>query len=400
MDTSMLLDSWEKVGSNYDDFARIIADIDASTRVFPADTSGLTLYAVTGTDESGFKMLEYDAAQTVSRNLPKPFHLNESTIIDKGATEDFLGEIKRSRLIIKIGEAIFYTSRSLSRDLGARASVSGSGLNSPSPERNAFFMHRYVADPCKANIVMRKNKEGTLRKIFAMPSAGYRHIPQVTLLELAEYFGEEMGGIDTQLYNVNHFISQIWIDFPKQAEDVSRVYKLPDVMIPGVLLETSDTGDCALKVIPTWRRSSKHTYVRANEYKREHKGSFVLEDVKNKIKESIFSIYTKLPARLCELLSIDVPNPGEMLESIFDSIGMEALLKKTRADSLLTQLKEEIDTTANYTAYDLVMRLMDLPALFESDKWLREQVEAAAYKAPFLDFGKLSKKFAPITLTA
>ena len=403
MNVNSLLDTWAVSGTDYDEFAELIRDIDTSTEIISAETQDLTLYAVNGRSDEAVELLQYNEAQTLRREVPGQTRIRHNNLKSIGVTEEFLQEIMKSRLLVKADGKVLFTSCGLSRDLGARAQLTGNGLNNPTPERDAFLMHRYTEASCGVNIVIRSNTSdgGRVRKVFAMPSSGYRYIPQDTLLQIAEYFRDEMRGADTKAWFVTHSLSQIWMQFSAQAKDIVDTYKLPDTMIPGILLETSDTGDCALKVIPTWKRASGRTYVRAGEFKREHKGLFNMEDVKREIKETVFAVYTKLPQRLCDLLMIDIPNAEMFLETLFEDSKIHSILGKRRTKDLLEALQGEISPAASYTAYDIAMRMMDLPAIFEEDKWISEQMESFVYKIPFMDFNKMLKKSAtPIVLTA
>lgn len=403
MNVNSLLDTWVASGTDYDEFAELIRDIDASTEIISAETQDLTLYAVNGQSDEAVELLQYNKAQTLRRQVPGRTRIRRTNLKGIGVTKEFLQEIMKSRLLVKADGKVFFTSYGLSRNLGARAQLTGNGLNNPTPERAAFLMHRYVKASSGANIIIRNNTSegGCVRKIFAMPSSGYRYIPQGTLLQIAEYFRDEMHGADTKAWLITHNLSQIWIQFSAQAKDIANIYKLPDTMIPGILLETSDTGDCALKVIPTWRRSSGRSYVRAGKFKREHKGSFDIEDVKKEIKETVFSVYTRLPQRLCDLLLIDIPNAEIFLETLFEDSKIHSILGKRRTKNLLEALQGEINPTASYTAYDIVMRMMDLPVIFKEEKWISEQMESFVYKIPFMDFNKMLKKSTtPIVLTA
>lgn len=403
MNTTMLLDSWTKVGSDFEEFARLIKDIDASTSIIPIETDALSLFSVIGSSSEALNLLVFNADLADLRTPPATSRIRIDAITEKGGTQEFLDEIMSTALIIGTDglNKIMFTSHGLTRDLGARAQITGNGLIQATPERSAFLAHRYVASPCNANFIIRSNTSdsGRLKKIFAMPSAGYRYIPQSTLLEIADYFKDEMGGFESIHWEVSHNVSQIWLEFPKQAEDIAEVYKLPHSMVPGVLLETSDTGDCALKVIPTWKRAGGRSYLRAGEYKREHKGSSDLADITEKVKSTVFSVYTKLPERLCDLLSIDIPKPVPFWEVLFETVNIKSIIGKRRYTELLDAVQCEMNPALHYTAYDFAMRFSDLPAIFK-DNWLREQLEALAYNVPFCDFNKMLKKADPLLLSA
>ena len=410
MDTNMLIDTWTTTGTNYEKFEALLRDIDASTEILPIATNELDLISVKGAmvnragigepEDWNIPLLVYNAQQSSERKLPGHSGISIETIEGKGGTQEFIDDFMRSQLILRAQNRIFFTYCPLSRDLGARAQITGNGLNNPTPERSAFLAHRYAAAPCEAYLVVRSNKSDTghIHKVFAMPSSGYRYIPQANLLDIAQYFKTEMRGIESKFWSVSHEISQIWLEFPNQAKDISSVYRLPDTLVPGVLLETSDTGDCALKVIPTWSRAMRPERIRAPHYKREHKGKFDLNEILDKVKDTVFTVYTKLPERLCELLAIDIPDPNAFWEAALETIKLKSLLGTRRYIALLDALQSELNPAVSYTVYDLVMRFMDIPAYYSGA--LREELEALAYRFPFTDFNKIISKAAPIALTA
>jgi len=390
MKTNMLLDTWDETGTDIEKFKEYVSLIDSATRIVPIETNDLTLFAVIGASDTHIRLLTYDEEQTMRRIVPPASQMKISSIMDKGVTEEFLKDIMASKLLLRHEGAVYFTSSGLARDLGARAQISGNGLNFPTPERAAFLAHRYSSDPCRASFVVRSNISdgGRLHKVFALPSSTYRYIPQSTILDVMDYLETEMGTTECHHWHISPTITQLWLEFPEKALDIARTYMLHDDMMPGVLLETSDTCDCAFKVIATWRLRTRN-YSRHNSFEKEHKGKFLMEDIMTAVKDHIFTAYTKLPQRLCDLLCMDVPNPVDLIDLIFERTDIVGILGKRRTKQLLPLLQSEINPKASYTAYDIALRFMELPGQFESEPSVRDDLEVFAAKVPFLDFESL-----------
>lgn len=402
MKTNMLLDEWSASGTDFETFEKHVRMIDEATSVIPIETDDLTLLSLAGIKEGAIKLWTYNAEQSIDRQLPGLSKMSIDNIIKKGVTPEFLKDALKSKLLIRYENDIYFTPTWLSRDLGVRADLEGDAVYSATPERSAFFMHRYVTNPESAHMVVRSNilDGGRVKKIIAMPSEKYRRIPQSILLDVIAYLRKEMGKTECVRWSIEHGITQIWIEFPEKAEDVASIYKIPDSMVPGAMLETSDSGDCSFRVVATWRLKSM-SYSRYNSYSHQHKGNFDIKSLTSGVKNNLFDSYIKLPERMCELLCMEIADPMAMIDYIFEHCRvkkdtLKEHLGKRRIKALSEQLELEFSPDYTYTAYDIVMRLMKLPTQYKEDTNISIGLESLVAKIPFMNFnafcGAPSKK--------
>ena len=311
--------------------------------------------------------------------------------------EQWLQEIvENSKLIIRFNKSVFFTSAYLSRDLAARAQLSGDGMYDPTDERDKFIMSRYIKAPSTVNLLVRKCDEH-FSKIFAMPSRNYCHIRQTILFNMIAELKNQLGEFECDGWYIDHNITKIRLSFPQKAKDISDVYNLPDALIPGVVLETSDTGDCSLRVAAVWKKPHGG-YSTFGVFEREHRGKFDESVAIEAMNDKLIPMYTKLPERLCELLEIDITEPGAAIEAALKMCGAEKSLGKKRYSSLMDALTAEIPKGAKMTGYDLVMLFMDLPCRTEEAR-CKEFFQNAAGRLPYLDFDKIASASSKIVLT-
>jgi len=416
-----LLDSWHVSGSNYSEFAARVIDITESTQVVDANTSDIAIFSVrdfSGPVESLDKLpLAVMCAPQVLQHLPAPrTYLSLKKCRENNVPEAILAETaEQTKLLLQLAGGmqtlsdgpkkrhnIFFTSAGISRDLAARARLAGEAVYEPTEERNAYIMSRYALHPLNIKAIVRtaNNTSGkTNYKVFALPTANYCPIPQGVVLDILDALQGTLGAMHCEQWYMDHSITQLWASFPDKAKDIAEVYLLPDVIEPGILIETSDTGDCALRISAAWRSKTSRAII--GTYQHEHRGKFDAMAAVEQAKDSILTAYTKLPERLCELLTIDVVDPQAAIDRILHTVTvdeavsssrkrrLENVLGAKRLTSLIDQVIEELPG-GPMTAYDITMLMMALPSRIE-DPGIRAIIERAAGNVAFLPHEEIAK---------
>lgn len=400
MNINDLLDSWCRTGKDFSEFAEVLMDLDRSTSVVPYNTQDIGLYSLvqeTCTDE--FYALSYVDSVT----KPSPYHLKHTSTLIQTMSEKLREEFYNdSRLIMRLNKHAYLTSHYLCRDFAARADIGGDAIYAPSKERDAYVMSRYKLVPRDVFIVYRSvtvEPERTIKKIFSMPSSSYSHIRQTFLLDIFAELEKAFGRGECEFWSIDHNITRIWLSFPEKAEDISKVYGLPDTLVPGVLMETSDTGDCALRVVAAWKKKRSGSRSTIGVFEREHRGIFSESQAMERVKNELAATYTKLPERLCELLTIDLPEPDAAIEETFRLIGAVKGVGKKQTRIILEAILSKIPAGETMTGYDLAMLFMDIPTRFAKNDRIKEFFEKAAGRVPFLDFGKIASATSTVLLT-
>lgn len=384
----MIRDKWRESGNKYERFEELLKILDIRTRIQAVNTADLGLYSVVKHDDKTTTMAVYD--RDSNDKNPKYVRLQHAKVYAKGGTEELMDELDQStKLMITDGSQYLFTSASLSRDLAAAASLGGDGMYEPTPERSAFIVSRYQRHPTNVKIIIRQF--GNISKVFAMRTEKYAYIPQTSLCEVISQFPEDLGKWEVEHWEVDHFWTRIWITFPDVAEDMDKIYHLPDTLIPGILIETSDTGDCSFTATEFWTCRTAKSY--GHRYLRKHSGVVKIDDVIANMSKNVFSKYTQLPERMSELLEIDIPDPAGIISEILNSANAKDYFGKRELKKLEEALKLEIVAGIPYTAYDIAMLFLTLPERYVSTKTVvKHNLEEFSFKVPFVDFKELTEE--------
>lgn len=397
MKTHELMDDWKVSGTDLAEFKDRIEDISNSTYVTNISTDKLTMLHYLNTQ--GTKLLfSVLMKHQIEANKQIGTRLDIQMLYDNGISQDFIDELEDTKLMLRLDgegaqrEDIYFTSSHLSRDLAARAQLAGDAVYDPTIERDTYIMSRYSKQCNKAMAVVRRNSSdnNAVHKVFALPTATYRQIDQRILIDIIDQLEADLGKCECRNWSIDHFMTRIFLSFPEKAEDISAVYGLPDVLVPGFLLETSDTGDCSVRVISCWERK-RGCFARFGAVEREHRGRVCENDILATMKEKLMKKYTQLPQRLCELMTIDLHDPVAAVEHVFNDVAMAHALGKKRSDNLKDIMTGLVSSATSMTAYEIAMMFLDFPSRFEIDSIVREAAEEVAGKVPFLNFEKIAK---------
>lgn len=387
---NFLSDAWCANGTSYEDLIEQIKYMDGHTTVYKTCRSDIGLLSVDKEAMKGDGIIPLLLHKGEERQLPSRTSYSMTKALENGHDECLFDEmIRSSGSMLSLRERYcLYLSRNAFRDIGARCSVGGDSIYIPSITRDAYLTYLLQQDKDKCVNLVIKNC-GNAKKVFAMPSAGYQYIQQKTLLDIIELLSKELGKVECVSWYIDHNITRIFIEFPDKAEDIAKTYKREDLPVPGMMLETSDTGDSGVICTATWRCKS-HRPTLGEYYARKHTGSITAADIIDAAEDTVFKSYTKLPERLCELALMEVGNPGAVIDKVVNTM-MKKCLGKKRAVALADALKMEVYPEASYTAFDIAMMFMD--GLIErctfkggaSDPSI-ENLQKACYQVPFAKF--------------
>lgn len=329
--------------------------------------------------------------------------------------EAFLNEVLSNGMIWGYGKDLFFVSEKQLQTFGMRVDMSGSSLLDATLERNVHMAQLLNKDEEMTLII--RTVEG-VDKVYAALSKKYSYIPQSILMTIVEKFDPKgtLGKMKCREWSVSHGMTRIELEFPEKAKELQAAYGLKDTLIPGIILEKSDIGECSITIKGSWRYGAYP--VVESEIKRKHTGTIDIEKIVIEAQEEIFEKYTLLPERLCELMSIDITDPSwrtlkkrkfkevnkeavsMTIKSIFKQIDLTKQIAKKNEKMLFEALCDEIDPDMNYTAYDVCLMIMNAPGRVHglSEVYLNN-FEKAVGKAPYATYS-MKKSTKPIVLTA
>ncbi len=425
MGKERLLDSWCETGNDIEAFKKLLKEISATTTVKKTEARNVTLYSknenVISTEEkvpvyvlAPGKIWDFD--EKSGRISLHGGNINRKQLVDFGAS-DLVDEYeKKNKTMLCIDGKVYFTSSNLPSTMGLRTDIKGEAGIIPTLERDILSAQR-LNTTTEISFITRV-VDG-LRKSFAALSGSYAYVPQSFLGDILTRIDADgkLGKMVCNHWSVDNILSEIYLEFPEKADELSALYEFEDEIVPGLYLAKSDVGECSITIRATWRINN--SVIVADELKRKHTGKIVSKDILEDVDKIVFSKYTKIPELLCSLMGTDITNPtwaktvsskefaslnskaiAESIKHVFNEIGMVSAVGKKTEKSIYEQLCEEVDPTLSYTAYDIVTMVMQLPerltGLTANSKNL---LAKACGQAPFVDMTKKPKS-SKVVLTA
>lgn len=276
---------------------------------------------------------------------------------------------------------------------------------------NGFFSEHLIRDlaiakkfdrPVPVSVVYRTDENG-LNKVFAVMSDKYATISQRLIMEILDKVIEEakrdLGEAECVSWTINHSLTRIYLEFPESANELKEYYGLPESVVPGLMIETSDIGDCSLRIRGYFRIVDNGTIAyMEEEYTQMHIGKIDTDEILNAAKNKIFPKYSVYPEKLAKLMMIDITTDdmnemqkiktmSSVYRKVSREIGLVKAIKKSREKVLIQQLIDTINTDINYTAYDVVMTFLSLSVCIETkDRTLVEAISKIAPKVMEYNF--------------
>lgn len=417
-----LLDSWRLHGSNLEDFKKVLTEISEMTTAKKAIAKEVQLYSKnehlpTSPDKVPVYVLNPQNVWDISPTGQLGLHVGNLSrkAFDAADANELLSEYENSsKLMLNVDGKVYFTSANLSPTLGLRTDMKGESAVCPTLARDVLTAERLNTNN---DITFITRQYNGLRKIFAAMSGTYAYVPQSFLCDVINRVTEEskLGKISCNYWDIDNQLAEIYLEFPDKADEIAAVYEYEDKIVPGMYLAKSDVGECSITIRATWRINN--SIIIADEIKRKHTGKISIEHILEDVDKIVFAKYTKLPEVLCELMATDITKQewttlsakkfasmnekaiNETIKTIFTNIGVVGAIGKKTEKSVYEQLCAEIDPTLAYTAYDIVVMVMQLPErLKDLPAAYKESLAKACGQAPYV---KLEKpKPAKVTLTA
>ncbi len=296
--------------------------------------------------------------------------------------------------------------------VGLRASVNGDMVS----ERQNLFRDMHFADAIyakdekkneKIHFVYREEElEGAsapVRKIFAALGGAFAPVGQTILSDVADFVEREgvMGKTEVRNWSVDHQFTDLYLEFPEVAEDIAATYGVPEGIVPGIFLCTSDIGKSSIIVRGTCRLKGSTKSVLTDEVTIKHVGKITAETVMERANEEVFAKLRVLPETLCSLMGESVCDYSDLdlstskgQQENSDIVGdlIETLAKTALADAgkanrtaLVEALVAEINPEIPYTKYDIAVLFMGMPDRISGlDRFTEEKIARACAKVPFI----------------
>lgn len=411
--SNFLNDMWEITGTDIESFKEELENIEKKTVVEEVKMDEVYFLSISdfGTGYTAVP-LQADSIwrKTKSSLLLKRYDIDKDTYLHKGYEESTVDEAFINGLFLtaskkrlsqnKIKEMIsngsyIPVSQKAMGTISNRISKRGNGFLSEDLIRDLAIAKKFDK-PIPVSVVSRLDPEKNVKKVFAVMSNKYSAIPQKTILEILEKIEEEgetdFGKAECVGWSINHSLTRIYVEFPECGEEFAETYGYPDKIIPGIMIETSDIGDCSLRVRGYYRDDvTKMIFYMEDECVQMHVGDIDTEEILKMVKMNIFAKLTWYPEHLAELMQIDIVNDSmrpvekkrimsSLYRRISREIGLVKAITKAREKILIEQLIDSINTDIDYTAYDVAITFLTLASYVETEN--KGVIEAIAKTAP------------------
>lgn len=404
-----LLDAWTVTGTDYEEFKSYLNELSECTefvKVNPAEVSILSLVSFND-GEARF----WDLAPCNTGAPQKVINtrvLRTNKVMELGNHEQLLKEtLENVKALFFSGRKVLFPSIRVFTKGMVQFGLGGQAMDKPRFERDLYVSAAFKDAP-QSTFVLREISG--VKKLFAILSSKYKSLPQSALCEIIEALDiSDFGEMKVYRWTLDNFTANIYVEFPQKAEEISDYYGFKDKFIPGLWLQTSDTGDASVKVFPTWRCRGSINYIEKASVKKVHSGKVELSDLVGEVQKKAFSEYTRLPEALCNLMSqtltdesLDLSNPTDIgknrsniekvIKKAFKTLGIAKAIGIKNKQSLQEQVLSEFAGDIPYTAYDIATCFLSLPERLEGVcAATLHNLEAAVSEAPYIKYSVSAK---------
>lgn len=292
-------------------------------------------------------------------------------------------------------KAFIFSDRIALNSLASRCSIGGSAFQRPSIARDAFIQELMLGVGDKdVNLITRGIR------LFGVMSGEYSYVPQ------EPFFHGVFDALEEDLKNsmevgecgFTHDLTAARITFGKMGEEIAKCYPtLPTSYTPGILVMTSDTGACSMKVYALWKTGTGNSLLLSEKVTRRHVGTGLFDF--ERAKERIFAGFEDVPKKLVEQMTIHVPSGAiaEVIREVADRIGLQEATGKRLANRIVSELIDEQPAT-NQSAYDITSAFMSLPRRIEDNPRIQFALELAVARCLKIDYEKIIKRATGLVL--
>lgn len=337
------------------------------------------------------------------------------TLLDAGGDniDDFIEELLIAKdAMFVLDSGTFFVTDEAFRELAKLSRLSGEALKHPSLFRDDYISSLVVEKcvdyakkrtPQNAFTAIAVEQFG-VKRIISFRSGKYEAIPQ-TVLKTAFYSmieRDDWGAVECRDWKIDHSLSYVDLEFPDIVDSIMSAYpefdaKLSGKLVPGVRLSTGSTGDNSLKATMTWRLADSNKAALLQGVTQKHCKTYDMTNFIEEVHKNIWDKFGELPARLAELIVVDVSGNSEILASYVESVYKELQLNKVfmlddgpaKTDKtdyktkIVDHVVEGLIWKSSLSAFDVAIKIMSVADeldIAESYRdGLRNKVAKAAY---------------------
>jgi hypothetical protein len=356
-------DDHEEIFIKSGDFLRFLEEREKNTIRYDAKSSDFNFLSI------GHSLHFYKTEEALAKRL--------------NVSMDLLQDTKwHTNLIAAINKEPYLIGSSAWNSLKNRIDVYGGGFDKLHADTKALVLkERFMQEDKAVKIIVCEGK------IRAVMSQEYAVIPAYQLFqEVLQKVEERFEDFITVIALADHNRAVIKIVLPSVKEDINSLYNLPDEYIPGLIIETSDTGYSANKIGSFWLANGRGSFINKNEYiYLPHVGNVKLDDVLEQL-PNLFLKFQNTLKKFASLMQIEVEFPVKTLKAACKKLKVP----KKYVKLIVEQFEGNLPQGAKATAYDICREVFTLPN-FVNDSERRKDFEELAGKAINLNYTALQE---------
>ena len=287
-----------------------------------------------------------------NKGMFETFEKNLSEI--KGMTDELAKELRRYKTMVYLRDELAFVSSNMLPSL-CNVLQEGYGKIKKEDETEFRFMTnetltKFLTKKFKSKVKIVRRESGETQKVCSVFSSRYLQIDQSLIMDVIRMFSEGDDGFGTPkigYYECRATGSIVYVEFPEKAKDFTEFTKdneqisLPDEVIPGIFIETSDAGKSAFRVYGTMKINGSILYLPTAKSGNNHTLNATKDNILDRIRKKVFYEYSSLPQRLADLLEIDMDfvTPA-MIEHIADKLNLESAAGKFAVKEAVEQIRE------------------------------------------------------------
>lgn len=403
-----LKENFMVMGNDLSVFREAVSELSDNTETIKVSAEELQIFSALSADDerlTGYLLskavLPSETEMFCPAKLKRSLSLSEAIMSDPN-TEIMMTELSQSGVILRANGKSFFCSPSVMAQKVALFGVGGSFFERPTLERDIAVLRAIQDRGGDITLICRRGKSDAVKKVFSIQSGGYQYVSQNVLVDIIDRIEKDgkVGQITCDWWSVDHHLTKVMMSFPDKAAEIASSYGISTDMVPCLMLETSDTGTCAVTVRGGWKVRGAASF--DTEVTRKHTGDIDIGVLYRRIDESIFDRYRLLPERLCELMLTQITPFGvdlstddgmslnkeavvETLRHTMSQCGMRATLGKRQTSELLDALALEVDASSTYSAFDIAVILLSVTKRLKGVSNMKE-FERTAARAPYVSY--------------
>lgn len=226
-------------------------------------------------------------------------------------------------LVVSSGVSAYLIASTAMNSIKNRIEIYGSGFDKLSTKLKTLVLNdRFEKMGKEVRFIV---TDGKVRAILSAGTAqSYAVIPMAEVFEALVYHLKDRFEPPIMQQAVLTY-EGLTADFvlPEKREELSSLYGLDDIWLPGIRLITSDTGEAANTIFPYWTKKGlrRGFQIAGETISQEHRGEAQISGLLKELPK-VFSRYQNVAQWMVEAMGIEIPSPKGFVAALGKRLGL------------------------------------------------------------------------------